>query len=686
MRLLRTDKLEIEEFGFGQIPEYAILSHRWGEYELTLQDIQGYVWTKQGFNNKSAKLEALKKVQQCCLQARSDSFRYVWIDSFCIDKTSSAELSEAINSMYLWYYKAGKCYAYLADVTSISDFAKSEWFTRGWTLQELLAPSEVYFVNKDWKDLGTKTSLRQVISDRTQIPVNILAGADLETASVAQRMSWAANRRTTRIEDRAYCLMGIFGINMPLLYGEGERAFIRLQEEIMKISDDQSLFAWKSSDIRGGLLAASPDAFFGSNNIVQYKPLGITSGPMTVSSRGVHLELRLIGRGPKGLGMAVLHCRERDTEDKPLVIHLRDTTLAMELFERVWSETFECIDLRKLRPSQYPSRKICIRMGRMSSTSKSENSGIQSRAMEIYHETTLKKLMLGGTGELFRAARAGDQDLVWILLTGSDIKGDSKDEEGQTALCHAIINGHEALVKMLLSRRDINIETKDKYGRTPLILAVIEGNKRIVKLLVERGAGIEIEDQNGPRPLSQAIKNRAEGSVKLLVENGADVEIEDQNGPRPLFQAIKNGAEGIVKLLIENGADTPRWLLGWAVGRGNEPIITLLVEKEADIEAEYEGYCTMLLWAAGHGQLALVKALIRKGAEIEARDIHGRTPLFLAVGNSDEACVKLLIEKGAKIGIKDQNGHTPLWLAAMCSHGAIVTLLLNTSKNNTNQD
>jgi hypothetical protein len=140
--------------------------------------------------------------------------------------------------MYRWYEEAEKCYAYLADVprgavdrlTGVvgDEFRKSRWFTRGWTLQELIASSTVIFLNEEWQDVGTKSSLRRVISEITGIPIGILFGDDLERASVAQKMSWAAKRETSRIEDRAYCLMGIFGIHMPLLYGEGHRAFVRL--------------------------------------------------------------------------------------------------------------------------------------------------------------------------------------------------------------------------------------------------------------------------------------------------------------------------------------------------------------------------------------------------------------------------------------------------------------------------
>ncbi|KAL4895121.1 hypothetical protein BDV59DRAFT_160125 [Aspergillus ambiguus] len=145
-------------------------------------------------------------------------------------------------------------------------------------------------------------------------------------------MSWAAKRQTSRVEDRAYSLMGIFSVNMPLIYGEGEVAFIRLQEEIMRISDDDSLFAWASSDNRGGLLATSPTDSSHSNNIARTDPFGTLDNPSTISSRGIHLDLRFIGIGCEGLGLAILHCKERSGGHKLIAIYLRDLFLTMNLF------------------------------------------------------------------------------------------------------------------------------------------------------------------------------------------------------------------------------------------------------------------------------------------------------------------------------------------------------------------
>ncbi|KAL2270744.1 hypothetical protein VTJ83DRAFT_115 [Remersonia thermophila] len=195
------------------------------------------------------------KIAYACGQAQKDGLDYLWADTVCIDRHSSAELSEAVNAMYAWYERAAVCYAYLEDVhfddytegylTWNDLFAASRWFTRGWTLQELLAPRKVVFYAQGWRLLGTKSSLVKNVSKITGIDeLTLLDPALVRTASVAQRMSWAAHRSTTRPEDVAYSLMGLFDVNMPVLYGEGENAFLRLQEEIIKRSDDHSLFAW----------------------------------------------------------------------------------------------------------------------------------------------------------------------------------------------------------------------------------------------------------------------------------------------------------------------------------------------------------------------------------------------------------------------------------------------------------
>ncbi|KAF7585326.1 hypothetical protein BBP40_011236 [Aspergillus hancockii] len=313
MRLLKasTTEPELVDFPPDRVPPYAILSHTWGQDEVTFADLQQPIGqTKSSWS----------KVQGACRQAVADGYGYIWIDACCIDKSSSAELSEAINSMFTWYANSAICYVYLSDimiateVTEIEhpEFAQSRWFTRGWTLQELLAPSEVVFFSQDWSPIGKKHTLTSILAKITRVDEMILKhDCSLEAMSIAHRMSWAADRHTTRPEDVAYCLMGIFSVNMPMMYGEGgERAFLRLQEEIMKQSDDQTIFAWSdksaSPDALHGLLASSPRHFANSENLVPYQKWE-PSPPYAMTNRGLRIDLSLEPHSPDIYG-AALYC------------------------------------------------------------------------------------------------------------------------------------------------------------------------------------------------------------------------------------------------------------------------------------------------------------------------------------------------------------------------------------------
>ncbi|KAI0325474.1 hypothetical protein GY45DRAFT_240451 [Cubamyces sp. BRFM 1775] len=234
---------------------YAILSHVWSNDEQDFQEVLGIQRAAELASGATGTLSILPrlshKTQGFCNYARKDHYEIAWMDTCCINKSSSAELSEAINSMYEWYRLASVCYVYLADVDredpfqSDSQFSRARWHTRMWTLQELLAPSRVVFLSKDWEPLGTKISLASVIEAATGIPHDVLLDrTPLGSCSVAQRMSWASRRTATRMEDEAYALMGLFGVTMTTIYGEGRNAFKRLQEEILKQIPDQSVFLW----------------------------------------------------------------------------------------------------------------------------------------------------------------------------------------------------------------------------------------------------------------------------------------------------------------------------------------------------------------------------------------------------------------------------------------------------------
>lgn len=246
------------------------------------------------------------KITASCKQAERDGWEYVWIDTCCIDKTSSAELSEAINSMFRWYQRAQICYAYMVDVdihpslpevedpNQLKSFRRSRWFTRGWTLQELLAPGNVIFFDREWRTIGNKSDLRRDVSSATSIQSRYIVFP--KEASVAAKMSWASKRSTTRAEDWAYCLLGLFDVNMPLLYGEGHEAFIRLQHEIFRVNPDESLFAWRvyMGPSKPGMFALTPEGFADSGNIVPSPRRSRENvEPMSVTNRGLATRARL---------------------------------------------------------------------------------------------------------------------------------------------------------------------------------------------------------------------------------------------------------------------------------------------------------------------------------------------------------------------------------------------------------
>ncbi|KAI0869721.1 heterokaryon incompatibility protein-domain-containing protein [Hypoxylon argillaceum] len=311
MRLINVHTLDLEDFWGKDPPAYAILSHTWGTEEVSFQD-----WKARTSISHKAGFDKIIKVAQI---AEKLDLNYVWVDTNCIDKTSSAELSEAINSMFAWYSKAEWCLVHLDDIPSIDDptlrgrsagytleaLQHSRWFTRGWTLQELIAPACLAFFSQNWQIIGylRKEKIVDTISHITGIArATLVTKEDYVNESIAVRMHWASKRRTTRVEDMAYCLFGLFNINLPLLYGEGKAAFQRLQEEIMKVSIDQSIFAWSSESLdleqdlgRISLMAPWPSAF---NNKHIVKTKTSSRAPIdsvyTLENYGLSIQLPLL--------------------------------------------------------------------------------------------------------------------------------------------------------------------------------------------------------------------------------------------------------------------------------------------------------------------------------------------------------------------------------------------------------
>ncbi|KAK3319270.1 heterokaryon incompatibility protein-domain-containing protein [Apodospora peruviana] len=313
MRLLNVQTLQLELFADPVQVPYAILSHTWGDSEISFQDI-----SQLTDNLPLRETAAFAKIQNACNMTISHGLEYIWIDTCCIDKSSSAELSEAINSMFQWYKSAIVCFVFLFDLPAVGEgedesialhrnFEHCRWWERGWTLQELIAPANVLFFDVAWTLRGSKLELGQQIREITGIDILILDEPDLlYTVPTAKRMSWAANRKTTRVEDIAYCLLGIFDVNMPMIYGEGQKAFVRLQEEILKRTTDLSIFAWQARQEVAekvpkyrGLLATSPDEFSICRNIIANEDQFRFDDEIILSNKGVKITtgLSYVGQG-----------------------------------------------------------------------------------------------------------------------------------------------------------------------------------------------------------------------------------------------------------------------------------------------------------------------------------------------------------------------------------------------------
>jgi hypothetical protein len=402
MRLIDTRTVELRWFNDNDLPEYAILSHTWGPDEITYQDL---VWINRAkalsastdlssssasFSSQDeqstlmlAAIETMirgnsgsavgsvaeedlmrrsgyRKIINAAEQARGQGYKYIWVDTCCIDKSSSAELQEAINSMYHWYREAGVCIVYLEDImkpprtgyTTASEIAKAafkacRWNTRGWTLQEVVAPAICRFYFQDWTLMGEKVEFLEELSEATGIPTYVLEDQSLvKDVSVAERMSWAAERQSTRLEDVAYSLLGIFDIHMPLLYGEGAKAFLRLQEELLKTTDDYSLFAWCADSTSSnestyrGLLARTPSEFRDCRstereNVISTFPIGST--PI-----GLRVQLEFLP-DPQDNSRILALIRSCNAMNQRLAIHLKCLDGSMQ-YARVNAGSLVTID------------------------------------------------------------------------------------------------------------------------------------------------------------------------------------------------------------------------------------------------------------------------------------------------------------------------------------------------------
>ena len=371
-------------------PPYAILSHTWDlspDNEFLFEDLKnGTGRTKPGYRKVQRFLEATWK--------HEPRFEYGWVDTCCIDKSSSAELSEAINSMFRWYEEAELCFVHLVDLKAEPSelllqggsparyLRECRWFRRGWTLQELIAPRHLVFYSADWRFINDRKTLRRIISDITKIHADALDGdaSKIQDFSIAQRMSWASSRETTRPEDIAYCLMGIFDVNMPLLYGEGRKAFIRLQEEIIKDSNDQTIFCWErlvdENDpvVLSSVLAESPRDFSRTSHCIPIRTGKVHTYQLT--NAGLRINGRIQERGETC--RLLLRCREdfEDSRHRFLKLVIKRVNPGSAQFARVVGqlrvgfadydsveqEIYLCKDKIPSLPPQYVGYNVSIRL------------------------------------------------------------------------------------------------------------------------------------------------------------------------------------------------------------------------------------------------------------------------------------------------------------------------------------
>lgn len=409
MRLINCGQWRIETF-HDKIPEYAILSHTWqydgkgNPEDVTYHDLKAYIELNARKKQDPPDQDGWNKVKKARDMAWKElNIMYIWIDSCCINQQDTSELTTSINSMYRWYAQSAVCIAYLSDQDR-TDIGPCRWFNRGWTLQELIAPSQVLFYNKDWKYCGSRNGfklkekqdatydLSKRIAKISSIDEELLSKNDsrqitrfLSSVPACQKMSWASERETTKPEDMAYCLTGIFDINhMHLKSGEGRRAFIRLQEEIIKQSGDLTLFAWqatkpekcnpenllKSTDIEHnnslfkfdqhlhGIFACHPREFELGGSVKPAQPI-MYNDEVIVTSKGVKFTASLEGSQPCSPFTMPLHCYNDISSRSLLGMELR--WVGGDVYARSNIGSLKYLDVKKIQPSQdhvYVTHKI----------------------------------------------------------------------------------------------------------------------------------------------------------------------------------------------------------------------------------------------------------------------------------------------------------------------------------------
>ncbi|RYP81635.1 hypothetical protein DL770_005843 [Monosporascus sp. CRB-9-2] len=710
MRLINVKTFKLEEFLDDKTPPYAILSHTWGNdcEELTFRNIEKGEIDKPGVGSV--------KFRGCCRQAETDGLGYAWIDTCCINKDSSRELDEAINSMFRWYRRASVCYAYLSDVPSDdyprnhgSKFRTSRWFRRGWTLQELLAPKHLRFYNSEWRHLGTKAKLCGIVEKTTGVPRQFLQGiAELRTASVAQRMSWAAQRDTKRKEDLAYCLLGIFGVTMPMIYGEGgEQAFFRLQEQIMKTTRDDSILAWglsakgpptsNSSQVTAGrILAAAPSDFANSGQIVPREQTTTPLHLLDISGGSLRIQLSLLATSSsKAIGL--LNCGpEHDTQQ---VVGIPLAKMASGSDEYVRPEGYHSM-LRPIIASKASLKLIHIKNDSQSKKSTETNQRYWSYDDDGFAEVNLdlvdvvprscwdeeralitSTIQSDGTTHRtlarFRHNEKGSRDFVIVL----EFKQQGAYTEAQCCviICCRNISLEELagklqyVIQKASGKRSASNEllhlqvTLEPVPQQPMFIIRPEAMPHPPDVTID--ATVELQKADLTLELVRILEEKGQNDVKEIALR------QRAKGKRNRLEQIKTEREMVEDELRK--LEERRKKLVEEEGNAAEEIYHLS-ERQADVRGRQEHTFRRWLYARRWWDMLWYIECGEGGYELERMD--GETPLRWAAEGGHEAVVQQLLETGADVHARDKDGRTALSCAAERGHEAVVQLLLKSSQ------
>ncbi|KAL7801883.1 hypothetical protein V8C43DRAFT_272207 [Trichoderma afarasin] len=747
MRLLDARTLGLVDITDDSIPPYAILSHTWGDEEITIQQLrrlggcsQTTLASPQTLDKKRRAIVLKKgyiKISGAAQLAVSRGLDYIWVDTCCIDKTSSAELSEAINSMYLWYEKSAECYAYLYDVEPVlaaadaavfhDNLRRSRWFTRGWTLQELIAPKVVLFYAKDWSFLGQKhtpAEFTKAISEITNIDQEVLNGRiDPLQLSVSARMAWASHRNTTRLEDTAYCLMGLFQVNMPLLYGEGRRAFARLQEEIIQRTDDQSIFAWNSFDDQDedpdalfGLLAQSPAQFKLAGSLQVLPPLPIyASAPSSMTNQGIRVQLYIQQRASEDQGAmeedyyAILDCVKRDGDVYQCpALYLRRLSEDQygrlrpksQLFMPPPSATFLPMDgyrsvYVRQQPIYYHLPQFRLSPFNVES-SLGSSDGVQYRLFDKYPTQnwnsatmTLKaqysrKLQAMGIFRFQSVEKMDDKVDVVVGLR----RLNTMEWEGwcfqllhrDVSLEHTFHEVNKKIESIITGSSTIEITSKtlrDSLGEDSCMTssATVEGiqlqGRLYISIQVTQTAEIQTDKQLLTMSAQHIVMSKGNQILNATsVNSGARAltEIYCLASSSPLildeYTPLNWVVQPVRSRYSANGNGTAR---GDFLKPIHEFINVLRHEKKAT-DLSLTDHLALALFSGDAQQAGIILAYKKANIEVPTSDYHGLTPLHWAVVGGSRNCIMLLLKEGVNRRRLTKRGLSAIHVAVLCNN------------------